>query len=349
MARKVKIGLAGFGMSAQVFHLPFWRADGRFEVVRVFERSTDRAREKLPYALTVREFTGLLADDVDLVVITTPNQTHFEFAKQALEAGKHVVVEKPLCATTAEAAELAALAEKQGVVLTVYQNRRWDSAPLTAKKLLAEGCLGEIVDCDIRFERYAEGLNRKRWKETGGAGVGLVYDLGVHLVDMAVDLFGMPAEIYADVRYQHEGALSDDYFQIQLYYQDGKKVCVTAGKYMREAGPFFSLHGKRGSYVKHEEDNQEALLVSGAAVKPGWNMESEAEQGILHTVVNGEVVRCLIPSVSGDYGAFYRNLYQVLHEGAGLAVTLSQVEKVLGLLDKAYQSAKSGKRLSVCG
>ena len=215
--QKIKIGLAGFGMSAQVFHLPFWRADARFEVVRVFERSGNRAQEVLPQAQTVRSFEELLTDDVDLVVVTTPNQTHFDFAAQALRAGKNVVVEKPLCATAAQALELAELAERQGVLLTVYQNRRWDSAPLTAKKLLSDDLLGEIVDAEFRFERYAAALNKKRWKETGEAGVGLVYDLGSHLMDMAVDIFGMPDELYADVRYQHERALSDDNFYIALY------------------------------------------------------------------------------------------------------------------------------------
>ncbi len=172
--QKIKIGLAGFGMSAQVFHLPFCRADSRFEVVRVFERSGNKAQAVLPQAQTVRSFEELLSDDVDLVVITTPNQTHFDFAAQALRAGKNVVVEKPLCATAAQALELAELAERQGVLLTVYQNRRWDSAPLTAKKLLSDDLLGEIVDAEFRFERYAAALNKKRWKETGEAGVGLV-------------------------------------------------------------------------------------------------------------------------------------------------------------------------------
>ncbi len=345
--KTINVGLAGFGLSAQVFHLPFWAADGRFAVTRVFERSGSKAQAALPHVQTVREFAGLLADDVDLVVITTPNQTHFEFAKQALLAGKHVLVEKPLCTTAAEARELAALAEAQGVLLTVYQNRRWDSAPLTVKKLLAADLLGDIVDVDIRFERYAAALNKKRWKETGETGVGLVYDLGVHLVDMAVDLFGMPHELYADVRHQHEGAVSDDHFQIQLYYADGKKVCLTAGKYMREPGPFFSLHGTRGSYVKHEADNQEPLLVGGALVKNGWNRESESEWGVLHTEINGLTVRSKVESVPGDYAAFYHNLYDALVKGADLAVTATQAAAVLALLEKVYESAQGGMRVKV--
>lgn len=348
MNRTIRIGLAGFGLSAKVFHLPFWRADGRFEAVCVLQRSGNSAQEVLPDARIVRDFSGLLADDVDLIVIATPNQTHFEFAKQALLAGKHVVVEKPLCATAAEARELAALAEEQGAVLAVYQNRRWDAAPLTAKQLLSDGLLGDIVDCEIRFERYAEGLNQKAWKETGEAGVGLVYDLGSHLADMAVDLFGLPHEIYADVRRQHEGALGDDNFQMLFYYPDGKKVSLTAGKYMREPLPFMALHGKRGSYVKQNADNQEALLAAGAVPEGGWNREPESEWGILHTkTAEGNIVRQRFEGVRGDYGAFYRNLYDVLANGAELAVKPQQAAQVLDLLEKAYQSAESKARVKV--
>lgn len=345
--RKIKIGLAGFGLSARVFHLPFWQADARFEVAKVYERSGHLAAQMLPQAETVRSFEALLSDEVDLIVITTPNQTHFELAKQALLAGKNVVVEKPLCATAAEALELADLAERQGVLLTVYQNRRWDSAPLTAKKLLAEGMLGDIVNAEFRFERYAEGLNKKRWKETGEAGVGLVYDLGSHLLDMAVDLFGMPSEIYADIAYQHEGAVSDDYFSIALYYSDGLKVSLVGSKYAREPLPFMTLHGKKGSYIKHEADHQEALLGQGIAPVGAWNEENPSQWGMLHTEIGGETVRQTIASVRGDYGAFYRNLYDTLIHGQAAAVNARQVAQVLGLIEAAYRSAQEGRRIRV--
>ncbi|WP_416190619.1 Gfo/Idh/MocA family oxidoreductase [Neisseria sp. CCUG12390] len=345
--KKIKIGLAGFGMSAQVFHIPFWRADGRFEVVKVFERSGNQAESVLPDAQTVRSFDALLTDEVDLIVITTPNQTHFELAQQALSAGKHVVVEKPLCATVAEASALADLAEAQGVLLTVYQNRRWDSAPLTAKKLISDGLLGQIVDAEFRFERYSAGLNKKRWKETGEAGVGLVYDLGSHLLDMAVDVFGMPSEIYADIRHQHKGALSDDNFDIALYFSDGLKVSLISTKYAREPLPFMTLHGTKGSYIKQNADNQEALLVGGALPAGSWNVESPQEWGILHTETDGKIVRRAMKSVSGDYGAFYRNLYAALTENVPLCVDVGQVAQVLGLIEKAYESARTGRRIKV--
>lgn len=343
----IRVGLAGAGLSAKIFHLPFWQADGRFVLQRVYARSPQKARDAFPEAEISGEFADLLRDDIDLVVITTPNQTHYELAKQALLAGKNVLVEKPVCATAGQARELAALAAQQGVLLTVYQNRRWDSAPLTAKTLLADQLLGEVVDAEIRFERYAEGLNKKEWKETGEAGVGLVYDLGVHLLDMAVDLFGMPQQLYADVRYQHEGAVSDDYFAIILYYADGKRVNLVASKYAREPLPFMTLHGKRGSYIKQDADNQEPLLVAGARPAEGWNREEEAHWGVLHTEINGETVRKRIEGVRGDYGAFYRELYSALTEGKEPPVTIAQAEAVLELIEKVYQSAEEGRKLEV--
>ncbi|ROV55455.1 Gfo/Idh/MocA family oxidoreductase [Neisseria chenwenguii] len=344
---KIRIALAGFGMSAQVFHLPFWRVDPRFEVVKVFERSGNKAQEALPQAKIVHSFSELLTGDVDLVVITTPNQTHFDFAQQALAAGKNVVVEKPLCTTAAEAEALAKLAEEQGVLLTVYQNRRWDSAPLTAKKLISDGLLGEIVDAEFRFERYAAGLNKKRWKETGEAGVGLVYDLGSHLIDMAVDIFGMPSEIYADIRRQHKGAISDDNFDIALYYADGKKVSLIGSKYAREPLPFMVLHGKSGSYIKPAADNQEALLVAGVSPVGDWNAESEDEHGLLHTETGGQTVRKKIESVRGNYDTFYENLYQAMNGKAAPVVQPQQVAQVIGLIEKAYESAEMGRRIKV--
>lgn len=343
----ISIGLAGAGLSARIFHLPFWQADGRFALQRVYARSPEKARELFPEAEVSADFADLLRDDIDLVVITTPNQTHYELAKQALLARKNVLVEKPVCATAEQARELAALAEQQGVLLTVYQNRRWDSAPLTAKKLLADNLLGELVDAEIRFERYAEGLNKKAWKETGEAGVGLVYDLGVHLLDMAVDLFGMPQQLYADVRYQHEGAKSDDYFAITLYYADGKRVNLVGSKYAREPLPFMTLHGKCGSYIKQDADNQEPLLVSGAKPEGDWNRETEAHWGVLHSEINGEVVRQRIEGVRGDYGAFYRALYEALVEVEEPPVSIEQAVAVLELIEKVYQSAREGKRVVV--
>lgn len=338
----ISVAIAGFGYSAKVFHLPFLTADPRFVIRKVYERSSNNAQQALPAVETVRTFTELLSEEIDLVIITTPNQTHFEMAREAILAGKNVLVEKPLATTEAEAKMLADLAKQQGVVLSVYQNRRWDNAIATAKQLLAEKLLGDVVDCEIRFERYAKGKNPKVWKETGEQGVGLVYDLGVHLLDQAVYLFGKPQQIFADIRYQHEDALSDDNFDIHLYYDSGLKVALSATKYAREVGNHFVLHGRLGSYVKAEIDPQESLLQQGQKYDP-----SLAETGILHTEISGEIVRKNYPNASASYQDFYDNLYQAIRENVPLAVTAEQASYVLMLIEKAFESAKSGRKIAL--
>ncbi|MCK3655590.1 oxidoreductase [Pasteurellaceae bacterium Macca] len=339
--KTLNIAIAGFGYSSKVFHLPFLTQDPRFAIRKVYERQTNRAAELLPEVEIVRDFASLLSPEIDLVLITTPNQTHYEMAKRAILAGKHVLVEKPLATSQAEAEELATLAKANNVVLAIYQNRRWDDAIATAKTVLAEGLVGEPVDCEIRIERYAKGKNVKQWKETGEKGTGLVYDLGVHLLDASIYLFGKPQAIFADIRYQHDGALSDDNFTLHLYYLSGLKVALFASKYAREAGRHFTLHGKLGSYVKQTVDPQESRLAQGQTKVA----EHEAECGILHTEINGEVVCKPFPSTPASYADFYHNLYEGIVQGKPLAVTPEQASYVLGLIEKAFESARKGQKI----
>lgn len=343
--KKLNVAIAGAGYSARIFHAPFLNTDARFAVKKVYERSSNNAAQFFPQAEIVRSFEALLSDEIDLVIITTPNQTHFEMAKAALLAGKHTLVEKPLAATAEEALALAALAEKQGVQLSVFQNRRWDNAIATAKTLLAQDVLGDIVDCEIRFERYAKGKNAKRWKETGEVGTGLVYDLGVHLIDSAVYLFGLPQAVFADIRYQHDEALSDDNFDIHLYYANGLKVALGASKYAKQPARYFALHGKNGSYVKQHIDPQENLLVKGVVPSKGWNVEAESEWGILHSEINGQDVCKPYENAAVSYQDFYDNLYAAICGTAALAVTAQQAADVLHIIAKAFESAKSGQKV----
>lgn len=340
----IRVGIAGFGMSANVFHLPFLVRDSRFNVVKIFERSSNKAAAKYPHIQTVRQFTELLTDDVDLVIITTPNLTHYSLTKQAILAGKHVIVEKPLSVTAQEAQELAELAEKHQVKLSVYQNRRWDNGVLTVKQILESKLLGDIVDYEVHYDRYSPTKNSKAWKETGERGVGLVYDLGVHLIDQVVHLFGLPQALYADLRCQNQGSLNEDNFQINFYYAD-KKVIMSASKYVREKGPVIAMHGTLGSYVKYELDNQEALLLSGVEPKGDWNKEPQEKWGMLNTEVNGVHIRTQLETVSGNYQAYYDNIYAALTENEPLKVTAFQAAEVLALIEKVYQSAETGQKI----
>lgn len=343
--KKINVAIASFGYSSRVFHTPFLLTNSNFVVKKVFERSTEKALEYFPQTQIVREFEQLLTDEIDLVIITTPNQTHYEFAKQALLANKNVLIEKPLVPTAQQALELDQLAKERNLLLTVYQNRRWDSAVATAKLILEQGLIGEPVDCEIRFDRYAKTKNAKQWKETGEQGVGLVYDLGVHLLDQAVYLFGKPNAVFADVRHQHPDALSDDNFTIHLYYPSGLKVSLQATRYAREPNFQFALHGTLGSYLKKNADQQETKLAQGTMPVGDWYAEPESEWGILHTEQNDDVVRYAFPNAQTGYQDFYHNLYNALIGEETLLVTAEQATFVLDLIEKVYQSAKTGCKI----
>lgn len=345
--KTLNVAIAGSGYSSRLFHIPFLKNDERFCIQKVYERTTERAKEWLPDVNIVHDYQMLLTPEIDLIVLTTPNQTHYEMVKSALLAGKHVLVEKPLVASSAEALELAMLAKQQNVVLYVYQNRRWDSHIATAKAILDKNLVGEVVDCEIRLDRYAKGKNPKVWKELGDRGTGLVYDLGVHLIDQSVYLFGKPQAVFADIRYQHDGALVDDNFDIHLYYENGLKVAVQASKYAREPSPALVIHGKNGSYVKKGIDIQEALLDNGVMPIGNWNAESQAEWGILHTEIDGEVIRQPYPNVQVSYQNLFDDLYHVITTGADPIVKLAEVALVLRIIEAAFESASRGQKINL--
>ncbi|MFD1805764.1 Gfo/Idh/MocA family oxidoreductase [Pasteurella oralis] len=346
MEKIINVAIAGFGMSAKTFHTPFLDLDPRFQIKKIFERTSELAKIDYPYVEVVHDFESLLTPDIDLVIITTPNQTHYQLAQKAILASKHVIVEKPLAITAQEAKVLNELAHKQNVILSVYQNRRWDNGALTVKKLIADHLLGDIVEYEIRYERFSPYKNKKAWKETGELGTGLVYDLGVHLIDHVIDLFGIPTALYADITKQNSESGSDDSFRITFYYSD-KKVTMSSTKFAREQAPHIILQGKLGSYIKPKLDNQEALLIAGIKPKGNWNQEIEQDWGILHTEINGSVIRKKIESERGNYQAYYDNIYVALTNSAQLIVTAQQAYQVLLLIEKAYESAQKGQRIAI--
>ncbi|SMB89622.1 Predicted dehydrogenase [Pasteurella testudinis DSM 23072] len=346
MDKIVNVGIAGFGMSAQVFHVPFLTVDPRFKIKKVFERSSEKSKQKIADVEVVRDFSALLSDDIDLVVITTPNLTHYPLAKQAIEAGKHVIVEKPVSVTANEAAELGRLAALHGILLSPYQNRRWDSGFDAVKNIIKHNLIGDVVDYQVRFDRYSPNKNPKRWKETGEKGIGLVYDLGVHLLDHTVDLFGMPQALFADIRYQQPQALSDDNFQIYLYYPQ-LKVELTASKYVREKAPHIALHGRLGSYIKQTMDVQEARLAQGIEPRGNWNLEVETDWGILNTELNGSHFRGRIESPAMSYATYYDNIHAAITSNTPLIVTIEQATDVMKLLEKCFESAELRKVIEI--
>ena len=344
---RIKVGLAAYGMSGQVFHAPFIHTNPHFELSKIVERSKELSKERYPYAMIVRSFEELIQDPaIELVVVNTPDATHYEYARMALEAGKHVIVEKPFTSTTAQGEELIALAAAKGLMLSVYQNRRWDADFLTVREIISNGLLGRLVEYESTFARYRNFIKPDTWKETGNSGGGLTYNLGAHVIDQAVQLFGMPEAVFADIATLRTGGKVDDYFIIHLLkpaHAPEVKITLKASYLMCENEPRFVLHGTEGSYVKYGLDPQEADLTKGILPDtPHWGEEDKSQWGILHTEKNGDVVRESYPTLPGNYAAFYENIYQHVRKGEVLQSDARGVLGVIRLIEAAWESSRTG-------
>ena len=343
----IRTAIAGFGLSGKIFQAPFLHADPNFELRKVYERTTERSREEYPYVTVVRSFEELLTDDIDLVVISTPNDTHVPFAQLAMRAGKHVVVEKPVAATSTEAASLCRLSRQKGVTFTVFQNRRLDSDFLTVKSLIEGGALGEVLDYEAHYDRFERGVNPKPWKAQGGAGVGVLYDLGVHIIDQAYVLFGMPNEVYADFRRQRPESPGIDNFEVVLYY-DNVKAILSAGEVVAKQGPHFMVSGRRGTFIKYGEDVQEAELLAGRRPPaPDWDAEGEECWGTLYYDDGAQILEKKIPTVVSSYARYYENLYEVITAGAPALVPPEQTADVLRIIEAAQMSNAKKRRIAL--
>jgi scyllo-inositol 2-dehydrogenase (NADP+) len=335
----INTALLSFGMSGWVFHAPFIDVHPGFNFHSVWERTKNNAVEKYPSVKTVRTLEEILNDpDVDLVVVNTPNSTHYDYAKKALQAGKHVLVEKPFTVTVNEAKELIELAANNKVTLTVYHNRRFDSDYRTIKKVVEQGLLGEIVEAEFHYDRYKEDISPKIHKETPGPGTGTLYDLGSHLIDQALQLFGMPEAVFADIQIMRTVSKVDDYFELLLICKK-LRVRLKSSYLVREALPGYVLHGTKGSFIKAKTDVQENDLLSG--IKPGtagWGVEPDAQKGLLHTEINGEVVKKYVGSETGNYLDFYEGLYHAIREGKTAPVEATDALNVIRIIEAAFQS-----------
>jgi scyllo-inositol 2-dehydrogenase (NADP+) len=342
----MKTGIAGYGVAAQFMHLPFIITNPEFELKTILQRHGDTAKNKYPSVQIVRSIGEMLADEsLELIVITTPNDSHFEYAKEALEAGKHVVLEKPFTITSSDAKKLILLAKDKGRVLSVYQNRRYVSDFLTIKQLLKEKKLGEIVEYEAHYDRYRPELRPDAWREENIPGSGILYDLGAHLIDQAFCLFGLPEYITADIRIQRPHAKTTDYFELWLDY-GFSKIILKAGMLIREPGPRYMIHGRQGSFIKYGEDPQEALLRKGVLpTAPGWGRESEEIYGLLHTETGGEIIKEKYPSLAGNYGRYYNDLYDSIRRGEPLKVKPEHGYNVIRLIELAIESDRKKCRI----
>jgi predicted dehydrogenase len=339
MGKVIRVGVVGYGIAAQVMHLPFITTQKEYSLVSVLERHRQLSLEKYPGIRLVRTIESMVEDpEIDLVVITTPNDTHLPYARQALLAGKHVVLEKPFTITSADAAELIRTAKETGKILSVFQNRRYVNDFLTIKKILKEGLLGELVEFEGHYDRYRPALRPGAWREENRPGSGILYDLGAHLIDQALYLFGIPRSITADIRLQRPQVRIDDYFDLRLDYGH-LKVILESGMLVREPGPRYMIHGFKGSYLKYGEDPQETLLRTGFLPDvPDWGKEPEDQWGTLHTEIDGKVIREKYPTIPGDFGLYYKNLYKTLALGEPLLEKPEHGHNTIRIIELAMES-----------
>ena len=345
--QKIKTALLSYGMSGKVFHAPFLNFHPGFELLGSWERSKKLIHQDYPSVKSYATIEELLQDDVDLVVVNTPVDTHYEYAKKVLLAGKHALVEKAFTTTVAQAQELAALAKEKGLKLAVFQNRRWDSDFKTVQKIISDNVLGDIVEAEFHFDRYNPILSPKQHKETANSGAGILKDLGPHLIDQALCLFGLPQSVFADIRITREHSLVDDYIDILLYYSHFR-VRLKAGFFVREAIPSFVVHGKKGSFLKARGDVQEDELKLG--MKPNldtWGTESSDKKGLLHTEINGEIVKEYIPTLQGNYYDFFDGVYNSITEDAMEPVTAQDGVHVMQIIEAAIQSSAQKKGIDL--
>ena len=336
----INAALVSFGMSGKVFHAPFLATNSQYNLVGSWERSTKNIEAAYPGTKSYNSYEELLADaSIDLVIVNSPNDTHFAYAKSALLAGKHVVVEKAFTVTAKEAEELDTLATSKGLKLAVYHNRRYDADFLTLQKLIQEGEIGTLQDVQISFERYRTTLSPKKHKESVTPGAGLLYDLGPHLVDQAILLSGMPLAVFADIRITRKVSIIDDYFTMILYYPS-HRITLTSGMLFMTEGPGYKVYGTKGCFIKNRSDVQEAELIAGKLPNsPGWGAEAPADYGTLYTDMNGIITNKVIPSIPGNYGLFYDKLADAILNNGPLPTTAAEGTNIIRVLEAARNSA----------
>lgn len=337
----IRTGLIGFGLGGTAFHAPLIEAVDGFELAAIGTSRQEAVATAYPGVPAVAA-EALIADPtIELVVVSTPNPTHFSLAQAALRAGKHVVIDKPLTPTAAEAEALIALAESQGRLLLPFHNRRWDSDFLAVQALLDSGRLGEILLFEAHWDRFRPELSQA-WKEADGAGQ--LLDLGPHMLDQALVLFGMPDAVQGDVVGQRGNSPVDDYFAVTLFY-GARRVVLASSRMIAAARPRFALHGRGGSFVKYGLDPQEAAMRAGGSLRdPAHGLEDPAQHGVL-TLPDG-TQEC-IPSERGDYRRFYAGVAAAIREGAAAPVAAADALAGLRLIELARRSAAEGRRISI--
>ena len=338
----IEVGLVGFGLAGRAFHAPVIRAVPGLHLAAIVQRSGAEAAEKYPDVRIVQSLEELLSmPEIRLVVIATPNDTHYPLARQCLVAGRDVVVDKPFATTLEEAKSLVEIAKETGRLLTVYQNRRYDGDFQAIRKLVMDGTLGRIVRFETAYDRFRPQLKPGAWRETTRPGSGILFDIAPHLIDHALVLFGLPEAVTADVRAERENAAADDAFDITLHYSKGMRAVLRSSILAAAPRPRFVLLGTQGSFVKQTFDPQEMNLRRGdiPADKP-WGFEPEENWGVLTVPAGDSFERRRIPSATCDYRDYYANVRDALLGRAALAVTPEYALDIMRMLELARESSR---------
>jgi len=337
----IKTGIVGYGKSAKVFHAPLINTVQSLDLYSVVERSSDDAIQQYPDVEVFRSFKEILKDDLtELLIITTPNHLHFSMAQEALSAGKHVVIDKPFTVTFEEANKLIRLADDSGLKLSVFQNRRWDGDFLTLKELIRNKKVGETVEVVSTFNRFRNQIQEDAWREKSQAGSGVLYDLGPHLIDQSIQIFGKPDQLYADIREQR-GGVTDDYFELDLYYPN-LKVKLKAGVLVADPSPRFTVRGTEGAFVTFGLDPQEQNLKEGKKLD-----SNDYSWGTLYKWEDGKMTEEQVKIAMGNYSAFYRDMASAIKGKGELPVDPNDAAYVIYLIELAFKSNMEGKRLDV--
>ena len=348
----IQVGLVGFGFAGSTFHAPIIDGVDGLHLAAILQRSSDSAAQAYPDARVVRSLSQMLAlDSISLVVVATPNDSHASIARECLLAGRDVVIDKPFAPTYAEATEIADLAESHRRLLSVYQNRRWDGDFKTLQRLVASGDLGRVISYESHFDRFRPELRAGAWREQAGPGTGVLFDLGPHLIDQALALFGLPDAVSGDVRLERDGAAADDAFDITLHYPR-LRAYLRATMLASRPGPHFVVHGTLGSYVKCGLDPQEDALKRGERPRDAtdWGREPAAAWGTLTLGAIGApsgrgipahpCEERKIPTEAGDYRGYYENVRDAIFGKAALAVTPGVALRVMRVIELAQQSSR---------
>lgn len=340
MSKVFNLAVIGYGLGGRVFHAPYISAVDGLNLAAIVSSRKDEIAKAYPQVAVLADPEAVFADPaIDAVVISTPNASHASLAARALEAGKHVVIDKPFAESADEARAL--IQKAKGRILTVFQNRRWDGDFLTLKKLMAQGDLGEVAYVESHFDLYRP-IVSPRWREQPGPSSGSWYDLGSHLLDQALNLFGMPLALTADLATLRPGGVTTDYFRVLLRYEKLRVVLV--GNYLARSDVRWIVHGSKASYVKYGRDPQEPVMAAGGAIGgPGFGVDPRPG----HLVLPGgnEIVP---PAIAGDYRAFYRGLRDCLRGVAPVPVSASEALSVMELLALAVESSQTRRQLRIC-